>query len=112
MIVDIYLYAEAPNRFDIILRLGLVRGKHGWPVEPDSEKPVVAGSLYESLVGQYGDVVGGVVFEKMAQERKGPFAEGAKYDLDKRSVKRKIRKAGGLLPDPLVNLRRRIAKGR
>jgi hypothetical protein len=111
MIVDIYLYAEAPNRFDVILRFGPSL-RRGWPVEPDSEKPVVAASLYESLVGQYGDVVGGEVFRKMAEERKGPFAEGAKYDLDKRSVKRKIKKAGGLLPDPLVVLRAHIAKGR
>jgi len=112
MIVDIYLYAEAPNRFDIILRHGPSRGKRGWPVEPDSEKPVVAASLYESLVAQYGDVIGGHVFEQMAVERKGPFAEGAKYDLDKRSVKRKIRKAGGLIPDPLAQLRVRITRGR
>jgi hypothetical protein len=32
--------------------------------------------------------------------------------MDKRSVKRKIAKAGGLLPDPLVKLREQIAKGR
>ena len=40
------------------------------------------------------------------------FRSGAKYDLDKRSVKRKIAKAGGLLPDPLLKLRQQIAKGR
>jgi hypothetical protein len=109
--MDIYLYPEAPNRFDIILRFGL-SGALGWPLEPDSEKPVVAASLYASLVKRYGEVVGGHMFEKMAQDRQGPFAEGAKYDMDKRSVKRKIAKAGGLIPDPLVKLREKIAKGR
>ena len=112
VIIDIYLYPEATNRFDIILRHGLSGRRWGWPLEPGSERPVVGGSLYVSLVGQYGDAVGSHMFEAMAEERKGPFAEGAKYDLDKRSVKRKIAKAGGLLPDPLLKLRQQIAKGR
>ena len=111
MNIDIYLYGEAPNRFDIILRHGLVR-RRGWPMEPDSEKPVVAGSLYTSLVERYGTTVGTHVFEQMYSERKGPFAEDAKYDPDKRSVARKIRKAGGLIPDPLAQLRGRIARNR
>jgi len=110
--MDIYLYPEAINRFDIILRHGLSGRRLGWPLEPDSEKPVVAGSLYLSLVARYGDVVGVHMFEAMYEERKGPFAEDAKYDPDKRSVQRKIRKAGGLLPDPMAKLRERIAKGR
>jgi len=113
MMVYIYLYPEAANRFDIILRFGLHR-RGGLPglYEPDSEKPAVAGSLYLSLIGQYGTVVGAQVFEKMFEERKGPFGEDAKYDPDKRSVARKIAKAGGLIPDPAVKLQAFIAKRR
>jgi hypothetical protein len=85
--IDIYLYPEAPNRFDIILRYGLSRRRKGW-FPPDSEKPVIAGSLYESLVDRYGAVVGEHVFRQMFEERKGPFGEDAKYDPDKRSVAR------------------------
>jgi len=110
--MDIYLYHEATSRFDIILYHGMSGRAWGWPLEPDSEKPVVGGSLYLSLIKQYGDVVGGHMFEKMAEDRQGPFAEGAKYDMDKRSVKRKIAKAGGLMPDPARKLREQIAKGR
>jgi len=48
----------------------------------------------------------------MFEERKGPFGEDAKYDPDKRSVARKIAKAGGLIPDPAVKLQAFIAKRR
>ncbi len=108
--MDIYLYHEATTRFDIILRHGLSGRRLGWPLEPDKERPVVGGSLYASLVERYGEAVGGHVFEKMAEDRQGPFAEGAKYDMDKRSVQRKIAKAGGLIPDPMVQLRAALEK--
>lgn len=109
--VDIYLYPEAGWRFDIILSFGLREEtrRKGW-FPPDEEKPVVAGSLYASLVDRYGPTMGLHVFQQMFEERKGPFGEDAKYDPDKRSVARKIKKAGGIMPDPVVLLRAALSK--
>ena len=110
--MDIWLYREAANRFDIILSRGLrsVR-KWGWPLPPEKEKePVVAGSLFSSLVDRYGPTMGLHVFQQMYAERKGPFQEGAKYDPEKPKVARKIEKAGGLIPDPAAKLRAFIGK--
>jgi hypothetical protein len=108
---DIWLYREAANRFDIILSRGLRSlRRRGWPLPPDKEEPVVAGSLYLSLTDRYGTTMGTEVFRKMYAERKGPFAEDAKYDPEKPRVARKIEKAGGIIPDPAVQLRRMIEK--
>lgn len=112
-IIDIYAYAKVPRRegvyFDIILRHGVARRRKGW-FPPGSEKPVVAGSLYDSLVERYGKALGTEVFERMYDERKGPFGEGAKYDPAKPKVARKIARAGGLIPDPAVLLQAALAK--
>jgi hypothetical protein len=98
-VFDIWLYPPATNPFDIILSHGLraLRG-FGWPLPPYKEEPVIAGSLYLSLVDRYGPAMGTQVFQKMYTERKGPFQEGAKYDAEKPSVVRKVQKAGGVLP--------------
>lgn len=97
--VDIWLYREAVNRFDIILSRGLrALRSAGWPLPPYKEDPVIAGSLYLSLVERYGPAMGTQVFQKMWTEHKGPFQEGAKYDATKPSVVRKVEKAGGVLP--------------
>ena len=112
--VNIYLYKRVVEHFDIILSKGLraLRRHLGWfPPQPEKE-PVVAASLFHSLVDRYGTAMGTEVFQKMYQERKGPFGEDAKYDPDKRSVARKIARAGGIIPDPAVKLRAFIAKRR
>jgi hypothetical protein len=110
-VVDIYLYPEASFRFDIILSRGLRSTRNwGWPLPPEEEKPVVAGSLYLSLVERYGRTMGLHVFEQMYAERKGPFGEDAKYDPDKPKVARKIAKAGGIMPDPQVKLQTLLTK--
>jgi hypothetical protein len=44
--------------------------------------PPVGQSLYSSLVERYGEREGQRVWGGMLLERKGPFAEGAKYDPD------------------------------
>ena len=112
--VDIYLYPEASFRFDIILCHGLrVTLNWGWPLPPEKdEKPVVAGSLYASLVERYGRTMGLHVFQQMYEERKGPFGEDAKYDPDRPKVARKIAKAGGIMPDPAAKLQAYLAKRR
>lgn len=45
--------------------------------------PVDARSLFHSLLRRYGPVNGQRVYWGMYDERKGPFAAGAKYDPDK-----------------------------
>jgi hypothetical protein len=97
---DIYLYKEAVNRFDIILSKGLrsLRRRLGWFPPEKEREPVVAASLFHSLVDRYGTTMGTEVFQKMYQERKGPFGEDAKYDPDKPKVARKIERAGGVIP--------------
>lgn len=108
MQIDIYLYPEASGRFDIILSVGLrsFGRRLGWfpPYSEEKEEPVVAGSLFNSLVDQYGATMGLHVFQQMYAERKGPFQEGAKYDPEKPGVARKVAKAGGVLPDPQAQL--------
>jgi hypothetical protein len=69
--------------------------------------PPVAQSLYENLVLQYGDEEGANVWARMLLERKGPFAEGAKYDPDDPEVAAQLMAAGlhpdgGLASRPLV----------
>jgi hypothetical protein len=113
MQIDIYLYPEAGSRFDIILSVGLrsFGRRLGWfPPEEEVAPPVIAGSLFTSLVDQYGATMGLVVFQKMYAERKGPFQEGAKYDPEKPGVARKVAKAGGVLPDPQAQLMAFIGK--
>jgi hypothetical protein len=113
MQIDIYLYPEASGRFDIILSVGLrsFGRRLGWfPPEEEVAPPVIAGSLFVSLVDQYGATMGLHVFQKMYAERKGPFQEGAKYDPEKPSVARKVAKAGGVVPDPKAQLMAFIGK--
>jgi hypothetical protein len=50
----------------------------------EQREPVVALSLMESLVSQYGVIHGREVYAAMEAELKGPFAPGAKYDATKR----------------------------
>ena len=57
--------------------------------------------LYDSLLERYGPREGPEIFARMAAERTGPFAPGAKYDLADPRVERKVERAGGVLPDPL-----------
>ena len=111
--MDIYLYPAAKSKFDIILSRGLRKWHHGWPLKPYSEEkqePVIASSLYASLVERYGTTMGLHVFQQMYAERKGPFQEGAKYDPEKPRVARKVERAGGIVPDPTARLRDLIAK--
>jgi hypothetical protein len=113
MQIDIYLYPEAGVRFDIILSVGLrsFGRRLGWfPPQEEVAPPVIAGSLFVSLVEQYGALQGLHVFQAMYAERKGPFQEGAKYDPEKPSVARKVAKAGGVIPDPRVRLMAFIGK--
>jgi hypothetical protein len=125
--VDIYLYAPATNQNDIILRyhavplsgsadgdssgfgrltvpLGKVK-KAVWLAVPTDEPPV-GQSLYENLVDEYGQHDGRIIWARMLLERKGPFAEGAKYDPEKEEVAEKLADAGlhpdaGLVKKPL-----------
>jgi hypothetical protein len=111
--VDIYLYRVA-SKFDIVLSKGLralLHNRRGWLVEEKpQEEPVVAGSLFTSLVEQYGSTMGLQVFQKMYAERKGPFQEGAKYDPEKPSVVRKVATAGGVVPNQEVRLLNLLVK--
>jgi hypothetical protein len=105
---DICLWLPFSPGEDIVLRVPCAEGGVGRrprralpPYLPPEQAPAVARTLYRDLIERYGTRVGPAVFEAMAQERKGPFAPGAKYDLDKPSVERKVKRAGGLIPDPL-----------
>lgn len=105
---DICLFLPASPEADIILRAPCADGVARRPRRPlppylpPEQDPPVARSLFRDLVDRYGTRVGPAVFEAMAAERKGPFAPGAKYDLEKRSVARKVERAGGVIPDPLT----------
>lgn len=112
---DIYLYAEAASPYDIILSLGLrsqsilgmssgvgfsygrltipVRKRRVIVVVPRFEPPV-GQSLYHDLIEEYGPTKGKRVWGGMLLERKGPFAEGAKYDPDQPEVRKELVAAG------------------
>lgn len=100
---DIYLYAEAPNPYDIILAISprpVTLGKRTRAIFvgiPD-DIPPVATALYMSLVEQYGNDRGSLVWARMLLERKGPFQDGAKYDPAKPEVAIELIDAG-LHPD-------------
>jgi hypothetical protein len=117
--VDIYLFPEATSPYDIILSFGL-RGEPivligmssgtGYAyahltipvgrrtkavyIPIPSEEPPVGVSLYDDLVERYGKAEGKRVWGGMLLERKGPFAEGAKYDPDQPEVRKRLVAAG------------------
>jgi hypothetical protein len=109
VIVDIFLYGPAVPSTDIILcdptvlcGIGLEarpgddkpgrdrgRGRHllprGKPIlERRREPAIVAVSLMDNLVEEYGVVHGREVYFAMQREMKGPFAPGNKYDVTAR----------------------------
>jgi hypothetical protein len=106
--VDVFLYPEAANRFDIILShglrsVGVVVQETPWAgsgfrrqkrIKVPDELPPVAVSLHEALVDRYGETTGKEVWSKMLVGRDGPFGEGMKYDPDKKRVARKLEDAG------------------
>lgn len=111
--IEVYLYYPEPNPFDIILSrdghrpVGLGRRTKAIFIPVPHATPPVAESLYESLALQYGDKEGALIWARMLLERKGPFAEGAKYDPDDPEVAEKLIEAGlhpdgGLAKVPLV----------
>lgn len=53
-------------------------------------EPVVANSLMDNLVNEYGVIHGREVYFAMEREMKGPFRPGNKYDVAARTVERWI----------------------
>lgn len=89
--IDIYLYVEAADPNDIILSrsprpVPLGKRTRAIFVGVPDEEPPIAQSLFHSLVEQYGNEEGALVWARMLVERKGPFADGAKYDPAKPEV--------------------------
>lgn len=82
--------ADLSDGVDTMAALGSVAGGAGpaprrfaW-LEAAADAPVVAHSLMESLLEQYGPDRARHVYFAMEREQKGPFAPGNEYDATKR----------------------------
>ena len=108
--MDIWLYPPAASSTDIILSRGPRSvavldpnvssggGGGGWRrrkrIRVPGDEPPVAVGLYDALTDRYGQRTGEEVWSKMLVGRQGPFAEGKKYDPDKKRVAKKLENAG------------------
>ena len=82
---DIFLCAPAVPAYDIILHLGpcdvaVADIFFPRPLLDSRGQPVYAVSMYNDLVGRYGRFEGERIYYALAREKKGAFADGAKYE--------------------------------